>query len=265
MNKKTVKINSVVTAVALLIYAAGCVLNLLVNLIFPAKFSIPVFVPLWLSVMIPCAILLIHGIKNVKQSRGVLHLITSAVSLLVGVAWGFFEALSWAIYILLQHAVNTTEPLFDMSLGDYLNLLNVLNRVNEVMIALCAILLLAVFVINVLIARPKWLQIKAELHKPIAAALILVQALFSLVLTLLNTLVLGRLGTDAYVVVNQIFGICSFAIGLLMSITFAVLALVLGLAFKKQPVQGSEPADPDPAPVQHIDLPVGVDPNSLDT
>lgn len=265
MNKKTVRMTSIITASMLLLYVLGCLLSLSLSLLSFVNVAVPTFIPLWLSAMIPCVILLIHSIKNVKQKRGVLHLIMSTVSLLVGVIWGFFGALSWVIYSWQLHAMNAFEPLFGMSLGDYLELLSVLNRVNSVMVALCAILLLAVFVINWLIADQKWLQIKAELHKPVAAVMILVPAFLSLVLTLLNTLVLSRLGTDAYVVVNQIFGIGSFAVEVLMAIVFAVLVLVLGLAFKKQPEQTAEPADPDPSPLPQIDLPVGVDPNAFDT
>ncbi len=265
MNQKTVKTTSAITAVTLLLYVVACALNLLVNLIFPSKLAIPAFLPLWLSVMIPCVILLIHAVRSIKQSRGVLRLIMSAVSLLLGAVWGFFEAISWVIYSLQMHAMNTFEPLFDMSFGDYLSLLSVLNRVNAVMIALCAVGLLAVFVINWLIADQKWLQIKAELHKPVAAVMVLVPALISFVQTLVSTFVLGRLGNNAYVVVSQIFGIASFAIEVLMAIVFAVLVLVLGLTFKKQPEQTTEPAETAPTPLPQIDLPVGVDPNSFDT
>lgn len=151
-----------------------------------------------------------------------------------------------------------------MSFGEYTELLSTLNGINSAMVSLCAFGLLAVFVINCLIADQKWLQIKAELHKLIAAVMILVPALISLVPAILITFVLSRMGTDAYVAVNQIFGIGSFAIELLMTVVFAVLVLVLGLIFKKPPAQTAVPAQPDPAPVLQMDLPVGVDPNSLD-
>lgn len=265
MNKKTVKLCSVVTAVALLLYVAACILYLLVSLLFRTAIEIPTFVPLWLSVMIPCVILLIHAIKSVKQKRGILHLIMSVVSLLIGAVWGFFDALTWVIYNVQLHAMNTFEPMFGMKFSEYYELLVALHRVNAVMVALCALGLLVIFVINWLIADQKWLQIKAELHKPVAAVMILVPALISLVQTLVSTHVLNRLGTNVYVTVSQVFGIASFAIEVLLALLLAALVLILGLVFKKQ----EAPADAEASPVQEqgtlpFDLPAGVSAADLD-
>lgn len=266
MDKRTVKLISVITAVALLAYALMIILDLLLRSASPTL-SLPTYLPLWLGVMIPCVILLVSAIKGIKQKRGVLHMILHVVSLLLGVFWGFFGAMIWVLYTYQINVLLTNAPPFGMSLGEFYELLTTLNIINSVMISLCAIGLLVVFVINCLIASQKWLQIKAELHKPTTAAMVLVPAAISFVQTVLNILIFNSMGMQMITSVSQVFGIVSFALKLLMAVAFAALVLVLGLCYKKQPAAIAEQESAQPAIdlPEGIDLPVGVDPNSLDT
>ena len=266
MNKRTVKLISVITAVALLAYALMNILDLLLRLVSPTLI-LPTYLLLWLSVMIPCVILLVSAIKGIKQKKGVLHVILHAVSLLIGVFWGFFGAMKWVLYTYQINMLQTNAPPFGMSFGAFYELLIALKRINSAMVSLCAIGLLVVFVINFLVASQKWLQIKAELHKPAAAIMVLVPASISLVQTILNTLIFNSMSTQIYASVIQAFGIVSFAVELLMAVAFAALVLVLGLCYKKQPaaVAEQQPAQPEIDLPEGIDLPCGVDPSSFDT
>ena len=102
-----------------------------------------------------------------------------------------------------------------------------------------------------------WLQIKAELHKPAVAALILVPNLISLIQTLLNPIFI-RMGTDMLIRFARISVCASFGINTALTLALAVFVLVFGLIIKKQPAAKVQEPEPASEQKQSADLPFNV-------
>jgi hypothetical protein len=265
MNATIVRINSILTAVMLFLYAGCGALNLLLSfLIKNNRISLPTSVLLCLALILPTVVILIYGIKQVKQKQGVFDLVASVATLLVGIVWAVLAVLSWLVTVARIYMMNLSYSAdFAMSVGDLLTLLNYVNVAYALFTTVVALYLLGIYLISVLRAKKKWLQIKAELHKPVVAALILVPNLISLIQTLLN-LIFIRMGTDMLVKASQVFMYVSFGVNTALTLALAVFVLIFGLIIKKQPAKASEAQSGHEEPADlPFNVPAGVNPDDL--
>lgn len=265
MNATIVRINSILTAVMLFLYAGCGVLNFVMMVMTNDAFiSLPSGIFLCLTVLLPTIVLLIHGVKQAKRRQGVFDLVTSVATLLIGIVWAAFAVLSWLVTVARIYMMNLSYSAdFAMSVGDLLALLNYVNVAYTMFTTIVALYLLAIYLISVLRAKQKWLQIKAELHKPAVAALILVSNLISLIQTLLNP-VFNRMGTDMLIRFARISVYASFGINTALTLALAVFVLVFGLIIKKQPVKASEAQSGHEEPADlPFNVPAGVNPDDL--
>ena len=268
MNAKTVRMNAILTSAMLFLYAGCGVLNLLLGfLINNTTISLPANVLLCLALILPTVVLLIFGIKQAKKKQGVFDLIASVATLLIGIVWAVFAVLSWLLTTARLFIIEYYYRLdIAMSLDKLLALFNYINVAYTLLTTIVALYLLGIYLISVLRAKKKWLQIKAELHKPAVAALILVPNLISLIQTLLNPIFI-RMGTDMLIRFARISMYVSFGINTVLTLALAVFVLVFGLIIKKQPaakVQEPEPASEQGQPADlPFNLPAGVNADDL--
>ena len=268
MNTKVIRINAILTAVMLFLYAGCGALNLLLSfLINNNTISLPTSVLLCLALILPTVVILICGIKQVKQKQGMFDLVASVATLLIGIVWAVFAVLSWLITTARLFIIEYYYRLdIAMSLDKLLALFNYINIAYTLLTTIVALYLLGIYLISVLRAKNKWLQIKAELHKPAVAALILVPNLISLIQTLLNPIFI-RMGTDMLIKFARISMYASFGINTALTLALAVFVLVFGLIIKKQPA--AKVQEPEPAFEQGqsadvpFNLPAGVNADDL--
>jgi hypothetical protein len=252
----------------LFLYAGCGVLNLLLGfLINNTTISLPANVLLCLALILPTVVLLIFGIKQAKKKQGVFDLIASVATLLIGIVWAVFAVLSWLLTTARMFIIEYYYRLdIAMSLDKLLALFNYINVAYTLLTTIVALYLLGIYLISVLRAKKKWLQIKAELHKPAVAALILVPNLISLIQTLLNPIFI-RMGTDMLIKFARISMYATFGINTALTLALAVFVLVFGLIIKKQPaakVQEPEPASEQGQPADlPFNLPAGVNADDL--
>ena len=268
MNAKTVRMNAILTSAMLFLYAGCGILNLLLGfLINNTTISLPANVLLCLALILPTVVLLIFGIKQAKKKQGVFDLIASVATLLIGIVWAVFAVLSWLLTTARMFIIEYYYRLdIAMSLDKLLALFNYINIAYTLLTTIVALYLLGIYLISVLRAKKKWLQIKAELHKPAVAALILVPNLISLIQTLLNPIFI-RMGTDMLIKFARISMYASFGINTVLTLALAVFVLVFGLIIKKQPaakVQEPKPASEQGQPADlPFNVPAGVNPNDI--
>ena len=265
MNATIVRINSILTAVMLFLYAGCGVLNFVMMVMTNDAFiSLPSGIFLCLTVLLPTIVLLIHGVKQAKRRQGVFDLVASVATLLVSIVWAVLAVLSWLVTVVRSYIMNRSYSAdFAMSVGDLLVLLNYVNVAYALFTTVVALYLLGIYLISVLRAKQKWLQIKAELHKPAVAALILVSNLISLIQTLLNP-VFNRMGTDMLIRFARISVHASFGINTALTLALAVFVLVFGLIIKKQPAKASEAQSGHEEPADlPFNVPAGVNPDDL--
>ena len=261
MSTKIVRLNSILTAIMLCLYAGCGLLNLLLLLLTSnSMISLPSSVLLCLSVMLPTVVLLIFGIGQAKRKQGKADLIFSIITLLVSIAWLVLAVLNWLVTVFRNLIIEYYYRMdMAMSMADLISLLNYLNVAYMLLTTVVALYLLAVFVVRVLCVKQKWMQIKAELHKPAAAVLILVPNLLSFVSTFLNP-IFNRMGIDALIKFSQIYLYISFGITTLLAIALAVFVLVFGLIIKKKTATEQQAPATEPQPEQSApaDLPFNV-------
>ncbi|MBO5757266.1 MAG: hypothetical protein J6S28_06190 [Clostridia bacterium] len=259
MSKKIVRINSIITAVILFLYAGLGLLNVLLRLLSGiARITLPTGVMLCLAVLLPTVVLLIFGIMQTKKKQGKADLIFSIPTLIVSIIWIIFAVLNWII-ALFGNVITEIYYKMDIGvpLGDLISFISYLNIAYMMLTTVIALYLLAVFIIRVLCAKQRWLQIKAELHKPAAALLILVPNLLSLIQTLLHP-IFNRMGMDILVMFAEIYSIASFVITTALTLALAVFVLVFGLIIKKQPAAKVQEPEPASEQKQSADLPFNV-------
>ena len=268
MNAKTVRMNAILTSAMLFLYAGCGVLNLLLGfLINNTTISLPANVLLCLALILPTVVLLIFGIKQAKKKQGVFDLIASVATLLIGIVWAVLAVLNWLLTTARMFIIEYYYRLdIAMSLDKLLALFNYINIAYTLLTTIVALYLLGIYLISVLRAKKKWLQIKAELHKPAVAALILVPNLISLIQTLLNPIFI-RMGTDMLIKFARISMYATFGINTALTLALAVFVLVFGLIIKKQPaakVQEPEPASEQRQPANlPFNVPAGVNADDL--
>jgi hypothetical protein len=222
---------------------------------------------LCLAVLIPTVVLLIFGIAQAKKKQGKADLIFSVLTIVVSIGWIVMNVLDWMIAVFRNVIIEIYYRIdIDVPLGDVISFLSYLNIAYRLFTTVIALYLLAVFIIRVLCAKQKMLQIKAELHKPAAAVLMLVPNLLSLIGTFLRP-VFARMGVEMLAGFSTIFSYVSFGITTLLAIALAVFVLVFGLIIKKQPaakMQESEPASEHKQPADlPFNVPAGVNPNDI--
>lgn len=272
MNAKTVRICSILTSVMLFLHVGCAGLNLLLSsMLRNTLVSLPTGVFCCLTVMLPTVVLLIFGIKQAKQKQGKADLIFSIVTLTVSLVWIVLAVFHWGTIVAQNFIVELYYRLdVAMSMADLLTLLSYLNVAYMAFTTVIALYLLVMYLVSVLRAKQKWLQIKAELHKPAAALLILVPNLMSLLQTVLN-LILGRVSTDLYITVSRIMLSVSFGITTLLTIALAVFVLTFGLIIKNKPATASEAQDAEQTEQTEnqessdlpFNVPAGINPNDI--
>ncbi len=260
MNAKTARTNSILTSVMLFLYAGCIVLNILLALLTRnTLFTLPAGILLCLSVLIPAILLC----RQAKQGKDRTAKILSVLSLIVSIVWTLVSGLYWMLTIarslIVEIYLRMSMPM--MSMEQLFRLLNFLGIAYTVFTTLVALGLIALFVLSVIRPKQKWLQIKAELHKPAAAVLILVPNLFTLAGGLINKMILrdvdlGKLTLDAYTKFTLFFSYGEIAAELLIVLALAVFVLVFGLMIKKQTdtAQEAQPTREDQAQ-QPSDIP----------
>ena len=263
MNAKIIRINAILTAVMLVLFTGCSILNILLPLLIASsRLSLPSGLLLSLAVLLPTVVLLIHGVRQAKRKQGVFDLIISIVTLIISLIWAVFAAANWGT-VLAYRALMMQSTVT----GDMLAILSYLNIAYTVFSTLVALYLLAAFMISVLRAKQKRLQIKAELHKPAAAVLILVPNLINLLQTLLNPW-LSRMSIDLYVKASRIFMYTSFGITTLSALALTAFVLLFGLIIKKSPdaaqdVQPAEQTAHQESSDLPFNLPAGVNPDDV--
>lgn len=270
MSTKIVRLNSILTAIMLCLYAGCGLLNLLLLLLTSnSTISLPSSVLLCLSVMLPTVVLLIFGIGQAKRKLGKADLIFSIPTLVVSIIWLVLSVLNWGITLARSVIIELYYRMdIAMSLADLLTLLSYLNVAFMLFTTIVALYLLVIYLIRVLCTKQKWMQIKAELHKPAAAVLILVPNLLSFVSTFLNP-IFNRMGIDALIKFSQIYLYISFGITTLLAIALAVFVLVFGLIIKKKTATEQQAPATEPQPEQSapadlpFNLPAGVNADDL--
>ena len=119
------------------------------------------------------------------------------------------------------------------------------------------------YAINVMRTKQKWLQIKAELHKPAVVLIVFVSNILSLINTVLSVFIRNT-STEIVSRVNIVSYYVQFFVMLLMGVLCAAAVLIFGLIFKKQPKPQAEPqAAPEQSADLPIDLPAGVSADDL--
>lgn len=243
MKAKTVRINTIFTSAMLLVYIGCIILNLLLALLTRnTTISLPAGVFPCLAVLLPTVVLLIYGIGQAKRKQGVFDLLLSVLTLLVSLVWMVVALLDW-VTVVARNLIYEIYYRLDMamSMSDLLTILSYLGIAFMLFTTVVAIYLLITYLISVLRAKQKWLQIKAELHKPAISVLILVPNLLSLVqmiLTriMLNNLNLGIMSLEEYSTFMQIFSYGSIAVEIVLALAVTLAVTLFGLILKKQPV-----------------------------
>ena len=189
MSAKTVRITNILAA-AMLLLNAGCILLnlLLVLLTNNAMFSLPAGIFLCLAALLPTIVLLIFGIK---QKLGAFHLIASIATLIVCTVWLVASALDWGLSIAQDVIIDRYYSMeIDIPLGQLISILSYIFTAYTLLTIIVGLYLLIVYVVSVLRSKQKWLQIKAELHKPALAVVILVPGLLYFVRLVLNRIMI---------------------------------------------------------------------------
>lgn len=266
MNAKTVRISNILAAAMLLINTGCIILNLLLKVLFSnAGASLPAGVCMCLALFLPSVVLLINGIVQAKRKQGgIFDVIVSVVTILVSAVWTIAYLLNWAILVVRNVIIEFYYRMeISMPLGQLLTILSYVSIAYMLLTTLVALYLLIVYVISVLRSKQKWLQIKAELHKPVLAVAILLPNLLSVVLMILNRILLNSVNTgvlelntySTYVTVTNAVTIIAEVLLLLAG---AILLLTFGLILKKKPAEHAEPTVEQDLLEQDMDLPAGV-------
>jgi hypothetical protein len=79
-----------------------------------------------------------------------------------------------------------------MPMGQFVSILSYIFTAYTLFTTLVALYLLIMYAVSVLRAKNKWLQIKAELHKPALAVMLLGLNLTSVVRTIINRIMINR-------------------------------------------------------------------------
>ncbi|MBE6675277.1 MAG: hypothetical protein E7594_00400 [Ruminococcaceae bacterium] len=258
MSKTIVRICSVTTSVLLALYAICIVLNFVFTSFVPRGIPwLPAGFVLNMSVLIPTVVLLIGSIVRIKKKQGgVYDLISSIVTALICGVWLVVSTLYWifSIYYNLQ-LTSAMMPSGWVAANSYVAL------AMEIFTSLVALYLLIVFVVNVLVSKKKWWQIKAELHKPSAAALLLSSNLIMLARRLFSGKLYEILGAESFIKFSNGVIMAQFALTVLLALALAVFVLVFGLILrKKTETQKPKAQTPEEQP---FDLPAGVNADDL--
>ena len=266
MKAKTVRLNTILTSATLLVYIGCILLNLLLGLLARiSTISLPAGIFPCLAVFLPTVVLLIYGIGQAKRKQGVFDLILSVLTLLVSLVWMIAALLDWAT-VIARNLIYEVYYRLDMamSMSELLTILSYLDIAFMLFTTVVAIYLLITYLISVLRAKQKWLQIKAELHKPAISVLILVPNLLSLVQMIitrimLNNFNLGIMSLEKYSTFMQIFSYGSIAVEIVLTlaVTLAVTLFGLILKGKKQETKTEESEQSQPE-VAQPNVPAGV-------
>ena len=267
MNAKTVRISNILAAAMLLLHVVGVFLGLLINVLTSSSIvSLPVGAFLCLALALPSIVLLTNGIIQAKRKQGgVFDIIFSILSLLVSAVWMAAYFLNWVISVAQNVIIEYYYRLdWSMPLGQLITLLSYASMAYMLFTTLIAVYLLVVYVVSVLRAKNKWSQIKAELHKPALAVLLLVPNLISLVRSLLNRIAANWVGPEGYATFLNVTSVVVLILNVLLSVAAVVLLLTFGLILKKQPASVEPAAQSEQtAPAADIDLPTGISADDL--
>lgn len=255
MSKKAVRICSVTTSVLLTLYAICIVLNFVFTTFVPRGIPwLPAGFVLNMSVLIPTVVLLICSIGRVKKKQGgVYDLISSIVTALICGVWLVVSTLYWIFSIYYNLQLTAAMLPTDLTVAQ-----SYISLAVEIFTSLIALYLLIAFVVNVLVSKQKWWQIKAELHKPAAIALIWVPNLIMLARRVLSGKLYAILGAETFIKVSNGVIMAQFALTVLLALACAAFVLIFGLILKKRyelqsPVKQEQDAD-----MASINVPAGV-------
>ena len=230
MKPKTIRICSVVTAIMLLLYAACIFLNFFMTAWVRGIPALPAGAALNLSVTVPTVVLLIFGIIKAKNKQGIFDTISSAVTLLVCVIWLIISTLYWIFSIYYNLALTSGGITGNLAVAS-----SYVGLAVDLLTSIVALYLLIAFAVNVIVSKKRIWQIKAELHKPVAAVLLLFPNLISFVRRLFLNQLLISMGTQVFAQISNVIMILQFALIILVALSMAAFILIFGLIIKKQP------------------------------
>ncbi len=240
MNKITVRIANILAAAMLLLYFVCILCSFLLQLLAQTLYSFPSGVMLTLTVMLPTVVLLINAIVRAKKGTGKFEAVRQGLMLLICVVWLVLTVVYW-IFSLSYH----TALMSGQFTSEMISKFSYATTIYNVVIGFIMLFLLISYGLGVMRAKQKWLQIKAELHKPAVVVLILVPNLINLLQTVLNPW-LSCMSIDLYVKASRIFMYASFGISTLLSLALVAFILIFGLIIKKQP-DTAQDAQPEQA------------------
>ncbi len=258
MSKRIVRICSVTTSVLLALYAICIVLNFVFTSFVPRGIPwLPAGFVLNMSVLIPTVVLLIGSIVRIKKKQGgVYDLISYVVTALICGVWLVISTLYWIFSIYYNLQLTAAMLPTELTVAQSYISLGV-----EIFTSLVALYLLIAFVVNVLISKQKWWQIKAELHKPAAIALIWGSNLIMLARRLFSGKLYEILGAETFVKFSNGVIMAQFALTVLLALACAAFVLIFGLILRKNTeTQKPEAQTPEEQP---FDLPAGVNADDL--
>ena len=258
MNKITVRIANILTGAMLLLYSVCILCSFLLQKLAQTLYSFPSGVFLALAVMLPTAVLLINAIVQLKKGGGKYAVVRQGMLLLLCVAWLVLTIVYW-LYSLSYY----TALMSGQFTAEIVNRFSFATTIYNVAIGFLMLYWLISYGLGVIRAKQKWLQIKAELHKPAVALIVFVSNILSLINTVVSTLVRNA-GVETISRVSLVFYYVQFFAVLLMGVLCAAAVLTFGLIFKKQPKPQAEPqAAPEQSADLPIDLPAGVSADDL--
>ena len=205
MNKTAILSNVIISVILNLLFGAALIGAGVLVLIYPQIISVVLnaaFVLIGLIMMLSSIPGLISGIASIKQKKGVFDLIFSLVTMVLGGCLAFY-----GVCMIIIASVILSLP--GELVGTVLTIGSILRWVLGGLIALYLIILP---IVRVIVAKQKFLQIKAELAKLILGVLLLVLLFCGLLFQWLNNFV----------------GIVLIVLGVL-TVLFAILHLIIGL------------------------------------
>ena len=261
MNKITVRIANILTGATLLLYSVCILCSFLLQKLAQTLYSFPSGVFLTLAVMLPTAVLLINAIVQLKKGGGKYAVVRQGMLLLLCVAWLVLTVVYW-LYSLSYY----TALMSGQFTAEIVSRFSFTTTIYNVAIGFIMLFWLISYAINVMRTKQKWLQIKAELHKPAVVLIVFVSNILSLINTVVSVFIRNT-STEIVSRVNIVSYYVQFFVMLLMGVLCAAAVLIFGLIFKKQPagkVQEPESAyeqkQPDDLP---FNVPAGVNADDL--
>lgn len=244
MNAKIVRINAILTSVMLFLYAGCYLLNVILTVTMKNNMiPLPTAAFSCLAVLIPTFVLLAFGIKQAKQKNGVFDMFSSIFTILVCALWMIAVVAEWVVSIIASIIMANQLSLDTSPIPEIPKILSVsmfVDKIVTLLMVFVVLYLVVVYLISVIRSKQKWLQIKAEIHKPAVALLIAVPGIYSMITSLLSRFFTNKIilkwGLEVYSYITIVEMYVQIGIAVLLALALAVFVLIFGLIIRKKPV-----------------------------